>query len=81
VTEDVLVQNTHRCGGTDRRPASWLRTPSDDDQRSELMANRDHRNAQYLVQRAADRGTSLEAIVNDLLKREIQIIESVKKLA
>lgn len=32
----------------------------------------------YLVQRAADEGTSLEAMVNSLLKREIEIIESVK---
>ncbi len=33
---------------------------------------------QYLVERAAAKGVSLGEMVNGLLKREIQIIESVK---
>ncbi len=32
----------------------------------------------YLVERAADKGVPLGEMVNGLLKREIQIIESVK---
>ena len=32
----------------------------------------------YLVERAADQGVPLGEMVNGLLKREIQIIESVK---
>jgi hypothetical protein len=32
----------------------------------------------YLTQRAADKGVPLGEMVNGLLKREIQIIESVK---
>ncbi len=32
----------------------------------------------YLADRAADKGVSLEEMVNGLLKRHIQIIESVK---
>lgn len=38
----------------------------------------DRKVQRYLAQRAADKGTSIEAMVNDLLKREIEIIESVK---
>lgn len=33
---------------------------------------------QYLAERAADKGVPLGEMVNGLLKREIQIIESVK---
>lgn len=33
---------------------------------------------QYLTERAADKGVPLGEMVNGLLKREIQIIESVK---
>ena len=32
----------------------------------------------YLIERAADKGVPLGEMVNGLLKREIQIIESVK---
>ncbi len=32
----------------------------------------------YLAERAADKGVPLGEMVNELLKREIQIIESVK---
>jgi len=38
----------------------------------------DRKVQRYLAQRAADKGTSIEAMVNNLLRREIEIIESVK---